>query len=557
MSISSALLYQAACSWRNKLRLLRHDSRFKVGFIAFVFIGFFLGIRLLFLSSFRFMDDLGGVSSMIINHLFSLFFLGLGIMMVISGMVTSYSTLYGSEEVPFLLSTPVSFRQIVMGRVTEAILLSSWAFFFIIIPFISAYQAHKHLSLLFLLWSLLFAVPFLTLGAGLGSLVVLCAIRWLPRGRSLLIGSLVLLALVLVGGGVALLYGYRNAESEEAFILTNLVPGLKFAAQPYLPSWWMAEGIMAGSRGLWGRGLLFLLLLTSNALLVLTAIEGLGASIFYESWQRAIGESSLGRRQPILLKGLERVVTRFMPADLRAMAFKDIRTFLRDPAQWAQSLIFFGLLGLYFSNLRSFRYNLLPEVWRSFIAFLNVFSVAAVLCSLGARFVYPQLSLEGHGFWILNLAPTTPRRILFGKFALAAGAMLLISLVLVLVSTTMLQVSTPVRLVTLGVGIAIPIAVAGLATGLGALFMDLRERNPAAIVSGFGGTLNLVLSLGFMLATILPFAGLFHMALVGHLTPRAFHVGVVLASIWGVLLTVAAAAIPLVLANRSLTRRDY
>jgi ABC-2 type transport system permease protein len=557
MSISDALLYQAACSWRNKLRLLRRDSRFKVGFIAIVFIGFFLGIRLLFLSTFKFMDGMGGLSSLIISHLFALFFLGLGIMMTVSGVVTSYSTLYGSEEVPFLLSTPVSFRQIVMGRVTEAILLSSWAFFFIIIPFISAYQANKGLSSLFLLWSLLFAVPFLALGAGLGSLIVLAAMRWLPRGRSLLIGILVLLALAAVGGVFVLMRGYRHADSEEAFILTNLVPGLKFAVQPFLPSWWMAEGIMAGSHGLWGRGLLFLLLLISNALLVLTAIEGLGAAIFYESWQRAVGESSLGLRRPVLLAGLERAVTRLLPDDLRAMAFKDIRTFLRDPAQWAQSLIFFGLLALYFVNLRSFRYNLLPDVWRSYIAFLNVFSVSAVLCSLGSRFVYPQLSLEGHGFWILNLAPTTPRRILFGKFALSAGAMFLISLILVLVSTTMLQATTPVRLVTLGMGIAVPIAVAGLSTGLGALFMDLRERNPAAIVSGFGGTLNLVLSLAYMLAVIVPFAGLFHLDLVGRLTPRAYHTGVALASLWSVALTAAAAVVPLVLANHSLTRRDY
>ncbi len=557
MPITSALFYQAACSWRNQLHVLRRDSRFKTGFIAFVFIGFFLGIRLLFLSSFKFMDDLGGLSSLIISHLFALFFLGLGLMMTVSGIVTSYSTLYGSEEVPFLLAAPVSFRQIVLGRVTEAILLSSWAFFFIIIPFISAYQAHKDLSPLFMLWSLLFAVPFLTLGAGLGSFLVLITLRWMPQGRTLLISALVLLAIAAVGAGFALLHGYRNAESEEAFILTNLVPGMRFASQPFLPSWWMAEGIMAGSRGLWGRGLLFLLLLTSNALLVLTAIEGLGRTIFYESWQRAIGESSLGKRQPVLLAGLERALERLLPSDLRAMAFKDIRTFLRDPAQWAQSLVFFGLLGLYFVNLRSFRYNLLPEVWRSFIAFLNVFSVSAVLCSLGSRFVYPQLSLEGHGFWILNLAPTTPRRILFGKFTLAAGAMLLISLFLVLVSTTMLQVTTPVRLVTLGVGIAMPIAVAGLATGLGALFMDLRERNPAAIVSGFGGTLNLVLSLGYMLAAIVPFAALFHLSLIGHLTSRAFHGGVIAAAIWGVLLTAAAAGVPMALANRSLTHRDY
>jgi ABC-2 type transport system permease protein len=537
--------------------MMGRDSRFKLIFITLIFAGFFLGLRGLFLIGFRFMDGMGGLSSLIIGHLFALFFLGLGGMMVVSGVVTSYSSLYESREVPFLLSLPATNRQIVMSQITESIALSSWAFFFIIIPFISAYQAHKDLSPLFLLWSFLFAIPFLILTAGLGALVVLAAIRWVPRGRTLLLAGLGLGVLAGLAVLVALMGRYRSAESEEVFMLTNLVPGMKAASQPFWPSWWMAEGLMAVSRGLWGRGLLFLLLLGSNALLVLTAVEMLGAAVFYESWQRAAGDSSPGRRAPILLAGLERIAARLLPPDIRAMAFKDIRTFLRDPAQWVQSMIFFGLLGLYFSNLRAFRYNLMPEVWRSFVSFLNVFSVSAVLCSLGARFIYPQLSLEGHGFWILNLAPTTPRRILYAKFTLSALTMLLISLGLVLVSTAMLEASTPVRLVTLGIGVAVPLAVAGLSTGLGAVFMDLRERNPAAIVSGFGGTLNLVLSLAFMLTAILPFAVLFHQALLGHLPGSLFRWGVTLASAWCLLITLAAVVIPLTLAVRSLTRRDY
>jgi ABC-2 type transport system permease protein len=45
------------------------------------------------------------------------------------------------------------------------------------------------------------------------------------------------------------------------------------------------------------------------------------------------------------------------------------------------------------------------------------------------------------------------------------------------------------------VAIALPAAaLCGLAVGLGALFPNLREDNPSKIVSGFGGTLCLVIS---------------------------------------------------------------
>jgi hypothetical protein len=75
-------------------------------------------------------------------------------------------------------------------------------------------------------------------------------------------------------------------------------------------------------------------------------------------------------------------------------------------------------LALYYANLRSFHYHLLPETWRNTVAFLNVFSVAAVMCSLGSRFIYPQLSLEGQGFWIIGMAPTSMTKVLVTKFAL-------------------------------------------------------------------------------------------------------------------------------------------
>jgi len=42
--------------------------------------------------------------------------------------------------------------------------------------------------------------------------------------------------------------------------------------------------------------------------------------------------------------------------------------------------------------------------------------LSAVMCSVGARFVYPQLSLEGHGFWIVGMSPVTMGRVLFSKF---------------------------------------------------------------------------------------------------------------------------------------------
>ena len=41
----------------------------------------------------------------------------------------------------------------------------------------------------------------------------------------------------------------------------------------------------------------------------------------------------------------------FLPRPIRLLILKDLRTFRRDPAQWSQFLIFFGLLAFYFLNI--------------------------------------------------------------------------------------------------------------------------------------------------------------------------------------------------------------
>ena len=45
-------------------------------------------------------------------------------------------------------------------------------------------------------------------------------------------------------------------------------------------------------------------------------------------------------------------------------------------------------------------------------------------------------------------------------------------------------------------------ALNGLAVGLGVLYPNLKEANPSKIVSGFGGTLCLVLSFLYILASV-------------------------------------------------------
>ena len=550
----SAILHKTRWHSANALRVIRAQSTFKVVFILLFAAVFEIGLFYLFRDAFRFLDHFGGAGMLLIGRLFSLFFLGLGMMIFVSSIVTTYSTMFGSEEIPFLLVRPFSISQIVLYKFTEATGFASWAFFFVVVPFVGAYAWHQRLSPLFAIWTLLFSLPFLFLFSGVGALVVMVVVRWAPRGRIVkLVGIPVLIAAAVVAWHVT--GRALDPLLEQQFNVARLIPGLRLSSHPLNPSWWVAEGIMSLTRGAWIRGLLFFSALFSTSLFILMAIEWTGQHTFYDAWQRVISGGRVLRR-PILLPQLDHLKWVF-PHDVRAIIAKDIRTFFRDAIQWSQALVFFGLLGLYFANLRTFNYNALPDQWRTAIAFLNVFAVSAVLSSLGSRFIFPQLSLEGHGFWLLGLSPTTKGRILSAKFLLAIFSLTTISIALVWMSSSMLDTSPAIRRASVGIITSIAFAVCGVSTGLGAVFLDLRQRNPAAIVSGFGGTLNLVVCLSFMLASTLPFGILFHFDSLQKISLEQFRTGLRLASVWLVLLTVCTTTIPLWLGLRSLERRDY
>lgn len=554
-----ALLRKDGRVLRNLRQTAREQSVFKVVFILMFAAGLLAGLGYLFLEGFRFLSALGGIGVMLIRHLFALFFFGLGLMLVLSNIITTYTTVFHSEEIPFLLCRPIAPGEILLHKWLETTLISSWAFFCIIIPFIGAFAWQEHLSLLFMLWTFLFSIPFVLLYAGAGTLITLVILRWAPRWRPQVWAGAALL--VLIGLGFWTLVSTGKPQTDDAaFILARFVPGLKLAAFPLWPSAWVAEGVMALSRDQWLRGGLLFGVLLANVLMIGLLVEGLGNAQFVQAWQRTRAAHAslreLRRAGPGGALALETCLA-FLAPDARALVIKDLRTLRRDPAQWIQGLLFFGLLGLYFFNLRNLHYHLLSDVWRNLIVFLNMFSLSAVMCSFCSRFIYPQLSLEGQAFWLIGLAPTTMGRVLKIKFWASLAGMLTISIVLMAVSAAMLDVGWRVWLTAMGLAVAMALGLCGLATGLGAVFLDLKQRNPMAIISGFGGTLNLVLSLAYMTVAILPFGMLYHYHTLDRIGADALCVGTVTAAAWLIVITLAATFLPLMAGRRSLMRRDY
>jgi ABC-2 type transport system permease protein len=202
---------------------------------------------------------------------------------------------------------------------------------------------------------------------------------------------------------------------------------------------------------------------------------------------------------------------RFLAPSQRALVIKDIKLFCRDPLQWSQFVIFFGLLAFYFANLRNISYDLFNPFWKNIISFLNLMATALTLASLNARFVFPLISMEGKRFWLIGLAPVKFKHILYEKFWLSALAGLVITETLINLSNYLLGVSPFMLWLGAGLVMVFSFTLAGLSVGLGACFPNFKEDNPAAIFSGFGGTLTLVLSLIYLGMVVISLAFPIHL----------------------------------------------
>ncbi|HOW97555.1 MAG TPA: hypothetical protein P5567_12325 [Kiritimatiellia bacterium] len=539
---------------RHRRRLWSEQSRFKIVFVILFAVGLLGGLWALFLHGFRFLESLGGIGLMLVYRLFYLFFFGLGLMLLLSSVVTTYTTFFRSEETGYLLLKPVPPGTLTLYKAIQSAFYTSWAFFFMIVPFIGAFAMHERLPLRFLAWLVLYSIPFVLLYSLLGTLACLLALPVFRRFRAA--RWAVPVAAALAAGAWLLKTWPLPGDSSLSPTLTRLVPAMQWASHPLWPSWWMAEGGLALARGKWTDVAMLWGVLASNVLLAGLLVEAAGRRFLLPDWQGAHFAAGHRRRRGVLLPSLDRWLG-FLPRDIRTLMIKDARLFLRDPAQWSQALLFFGLLALYFLNLRTLHYHVLPAAWRNLIAFLNIFSVCSIMASLGSRFVYPQLSLEGHSFWILGLAPTTMGRVLAAKFMASVFGLGAVSLLLMTLSTWMLSVPAAVRVIALLVALAMTLVVSALSTGLGAVFIDLKQRNPSAIVSGFGGTLNLVLNLGFMLAGILPLGLVFHLRAQPGTDPGGWTAALAAALAWLLLLAGLLAAGALYAGWNSLRRREF
>ena len=501
--------------WSNTVRGALRGSRLRMTMIAFSSAVFWTGLFVLFFGGFQFVAAYVSLTNEIVEYLFGLFFLSLLAMLFLSNGILVYTGLYESREADFLLTTPAPADRIFAYKFGEAVLFSSWGFLLLGSPLMAAYGITVNASGWFYLIFAAYLVGFVLIPASLGATAAILIAYFLPRRRKSVLAVLVGL---MVAGGVWIIVSASRAKGDalSSDWLDGLLSRLAFTQYPLWPSRWMSTGLVSAARGSWSDSLFYLMVIAAHAALAYLIAAVVARDLYRGGHARVQGGRSSRKRLPnAWLEAAFHRVFGILPRPIRLLLLKDLRTFARDPAQWSQFLIFFGLLAFYFVNIRRLSHDQQPPYWRNLVSLLNLGVTALILSTFTSRFIFPLLSLEGRNFWILGLLPLRREAILWGKFVFSAGISLVATEFLVVLSDLMLRMSAAMIALHVGMVAILCLGLSGISVGLGARLPNLKETDPSKIAAGFGGTLNLLVSLVFILAVVLTLAVPCHLYLAG------------------------------------------
>ncbi len=439
-----------------------------------------------------------GVGEVLAARIPGLVYLVLALMLTMSSAVTFLGVYFRASETAYLHTLPAPRRMVFLWRWIESLLLSSWAFPAIVFPFHVALWGALGANLWYLGSFAVFLPAFASLTTTVGALLACGLVALGPLWRHVRLG-----ALIAVGACLAWFALHANAANpaqlrdDPVLFLQVTLARFRLGFSPFFPSGWWYLGGEALRAGDITTAAGYFLCLSTSALLLLWVLLAIAPGPLYRLWtQWSANPSSLAWRWPTTMG--DRLFG-FLRPPLRALVVKDLCLIIRDPSQWAQTILLFGLMGVYVASLKGMAYHNLPVQWRLMVVTANLAAVAGILASLGARFFFPMPSLESRMAWVVRLAPLPPEHTLWAKVALAMLWTLPPALAIAIGTIVMLDLPAALIVVALFDVALFDVALMSMSVGFGFLLPELGQDEPARIVSGFGGTAALLVGLAYVL----------------------------------------------------------
>ena len=494
------LVHVLTPKWRTALTRARQErdaggrgKAIVLGVVALIFWSAVFGVLFRVLRYFKRTEEIG---ALLAGKLLGILLLSFASVLLLSNVITALSSYFLAKDLDLLVSSPVDHLRIYLAKLLETVIASSGMVALMAVPIFTAYGVVYHGGPLFAPWAVALFVPSLLLPAVIGVAVTTILVNTFPARRTRDLLSIIALG---AAAGVILLFRIirpeRLARPEGFRNLLDFITVLRTPTSPFLPSEWVAKGVMTYLTG--RPDWLAVLLVWSSAAAFVVFGAWLHGSLFAVGYTRAQEGAERFVRGGFWSWSLGWVLGGLGPSK-REFVLKDLRLFFRDTTQWSQLILLAALLFVYLFNIKAlplFSGERVPFFLVSVVSFLNLGLAGFVLASIAARFVFPAVSLEGRQMWLLRSSPLDLRALLWSKYWVGTLPLLVVALVITVLTNVLLR-ATPFMM---GVGVVtivfLTLAISAMALSFGTLYPQFETENAAQIPTSFGG-------LVFMMATI-------------------------------------------------------
>ena len=397
----------------------------------------------------RYIDPVEFLNAIPTMVLTSAFFL-----MIMTNFGVLLQSLYLSNDMDFLVTSPLPMRAVFVAKLLEAILPTFGLFCAFSLPVLfglgiaSAYNVLYYLLLIAMLALLALAA------SGLASILVMAVVRVFPARR-------VAEVLGFLGAMVSILCG-QSGNIMRAMDIKGDQVGATLGAfaslnTPWSPLAWAGRGLLSVGRGEWlpGLGLSALSLLLAGGLFAFTLY--LAEQLYYTGWSSMQGSAPRKRALrarakpvPAAVESIPAALTGALPArgdkpragllpgPVRAMVIKDFLLLRRDPRNLSQLItpLILGFVMLFTTQTgRGRADNALAQAGMTnielyFMILLGIFVGWMLMMNLASL----AFTREGKSYWMLKSAPIRPWYLLGSKFIVSYLIPAAFSVIFLLVS---------------------------------------------------------------------------------------------------------------------------
>ncbi len=466
-----------------------------------VYVLFGIGVYLFTKASLLYLLEEIRIGTFLLHRFISIILFIFFMAVNVGNIIVSFSTLYKSKEVYYLITMPISFIKIFLIKFLDNFFYSSTTMLLMISAVMLGYSAYFKIDFFFVaFFFFLMLLPFMLIAASLGVILLMLMIHISYKvGLKKVVAGLIMLYLI----GLLLFFKSSNPISivEQVMAYYPNINGyfgsLDNPALKFLPNFWIADSLYWFSAGKPMYALPYVGLLLGASFLFLIAALFTAKKLYYKTWLESF-ELKIKNTQSKVRTSSKQIFKNktFLTPQIDVLLKKEFLQFFREPGQWIHLSVIIFLIAIFVVSLggidggllNAYNYNLKAIIYVVIFSF-NLFLIS----SLSLRFAFPALSLEGDAYWKLKSSPISMRKFVVVKFLILFSLIFLIGQGLNYFS----HLNFPKELfLTASINIAfITLAIVSLNFGMGSLFINLKEKSPIRIASSQGASLTFLFTI--------------------------------------------------------------